>query len=668
LMSGSSGIRFRTGDMSIDSLVLLNERGGRVALNASVPDSGRARFLLRADSLPLRDIGILGQFKAPLAGWASFTVTGAGTSQAPVINADARFSSFLYDSLRLDAGLARVEYAGNRAKVTLDLSRGTTSVLQVQGSLPIALRYFGATLLDDSLQASIRTEGATLDLVQALIPGMRDGTGKLLASIDVGGTWKHPDVTGSINVTNGEATMDQLGIRLKGIQVDLGLFGHMDSLAVRRFVAWNGASPADSIALSGYVSYAQFANPVLNLRLDARQFFAIDKRALARLTVSTQRGGVTLRGPWSGSTLSGGVVVDRGVVFLPDPELQRKQSVDIRAQFADTAPGNRSVMLDPRSRLLETIALIGVRVTLGDEVSLRSAEADIRLTGSLNVKSVASRLPSVTIGGMDTLQYQLVFEGTLKADRGTYTLSPLPGVTRVFVVQNGGTIVFYESSELPAELNITAQHVVKRANQADLRIRVHLTGPITSPVVALESAESYSMSQTDMVSYLVFGVPSFALGDRETTTLQLAAQNLIPAGLNLITSKLGGRLGNVNLQITPGTADYSFAEGTGKTFQSLLYTTRVGGEVQLSDNVFASLSTGLCQLGGSNSNGGGSDLENLTKGLSGKLEYRFSPSMALKAGREPEASALNCGKSVTGRAFIPTPSQWGLSLFKSWRF
>ncbi len=668
LMAGNSGVLLRGRDVTIDSLLLFNERGGRVALSAVVPDTGRARFHLRADSLPLRDIGMLAQIKAPLSGWANFTVTGAGSALAPVINAEARFSNILYDSLRLDSGSARVEYVANRASVRVDVARGNASVLQMQGSLPIALRYFGATLLDDSLQATIRTEGASLDLVQAFIPGVRDATGKLLATIDIGGTWKHPDVSGSISVADGEATIDQLGIRLRGIQVDLGLFGHADSLAVRRLVAWNGASPADSISLSGYVAYAQFTNPLLNLRLDARSFFAMDRRALARLYVSTERGGLTLRGPLSGATVSGAVVVDRGTVFLPDPDLQRKQSVDIRAQFADTASRDRSVLLDSRSRFLETIALSGVRVTLGDEVSLRSAEADIRLTGSLNVQRFAGRIPSLTIGGVDTVQYQVVFDGTLRADRGTYTLNLLEGFRRPFVVQNGGSIIFYPRPDLPAELNVTALYVVKRANKADLRIRVRLTGPLTSPVVALESGESYSMSQTDMVSYLVFGVPSFELGDRETNTLQLALQNVVPTLQAAFSSQLGRLFGNLNLRITPGAWDYSNTSGTGNKLGYLFATTRVGGEWQVSSNVYASLSTGLCQLSGSNTSPGGSDLENLTKGLSGKLEYRFNQSTALKAGREPEASALNCGKSVTGRAFIPTPSQWGLSLFKSWRF
>ena len=40
-------------------------------------------------------------------------------------------------------------------------------------------------------------------------------------------------------------------------------------------------------------------------------------------------------------------------------------------------------------------------------------------------------------------------------------------------------------------------------------------------------------------------------------------------------------------------------------------------------------------------------------------------SQSLKAGKEPSAAV--CGRPTTGRV-VATPSQWGLSLFKTWRF
>jgi hypothetical protein len=97
----------------------------------------------------------------------------------------------------------------------------------------------------------------------------------------------------------------------------------------------------------------------------------------------------------------------------------------------------------------------------------------------------------------------------------------------------------------------------------------------------------------------------------------------------------------------------------------------VGGEKQISDRLFLSFSTGLCQL----ANAGPSSDQNLKgfgNAIEGKLEYRFPLAgpdrFALRAGREPAASALRCNSAGDVRGFVQTPQQWGLSLFRSWSF
>ena len=88
LLAGSADIRTAGRGVAIDSLVLLDNRGGRVELSGAVPDTGRARFVFRADSVSLRDVGVIAQLHTPLSGWANVTAAGAGTSLAPVVNMD----------------------------------------------------------------------------------------------------------------------------------------------------------------------------------------------------------------------------------------------------------------------------------------------------------------------------------------------------------------------------------------------------------------------------------------------------------------------------------------------------------------------------------------------------------------------------------------------------
>lgn len=664
------------GAVSIDSLVLVRSRGsGRIALHGIVPDTGRARILFRADSVPLYDVGYVAQLTTPLSGTANVTMQGAGTRDAPVMNLQALLTRVRYGGLNAERVRGTGEYRSGRAEVSLELARGGRDALFARGSLPMELRYFGARLLEDSLRATIRTSDASFDIVEALVPGLTDATGTLVANIDVAGTWGHPDVAGTLRVEQGEVTVQPLGVRVRGVEVDFGLFGHRDSLAVRRLAGWSGTSPADSVSIRGHVGYRDLANPTFNLRLDARTFHALDKRTLARLDVSTDANGVRLRGPLRGATLTGGLIVDRGTIFLPDPELTRKQRIDLNTTFLDTTARALGDPVGMSSRVLESLLLDDVRITLGDEVWLRSREANIKLAGSLLVASVQSRRSTLSpgmLGPVDTV-YVPLLDGQLRAERGTYTLVLGPVLQREFQVE-GGEITFFPVVGLAPELNISALHTVRTqtaGGSSDLRIRVRLTGPLyPSPIVSLESAESFALSQSDLVSYLIFGQPNFELADAGQDYMKLAAQTLFPSAQSWAASGLRGWLGSAAdiVQLHPGTADARLlSEGERQQgLKDLFYSSRLGAEKQLSDNVFVSLSTGFCTLPGFGSSEQ-SSWETWRESLSGKIEWRLSRDASIKAGKEPSGAVI-CRPGATMGRIVERPSQWGLSLFKTWRF
>jgi translocation and assembly module TamB len=674
-----ANIQLQGRGVAIDSLILANRSGGRISLEGFVPDSGRGKVLFRADSIPLRDVGAIAQLRTTLSGWAHVTGQGAGTSTAPVMNVQATLRDVRYGGVKLERVNATAEYLNKRGQVAMDLTWDGRTALVARGSLPIELKYFGARLLEDSLRGSIRTDSGNFDIVEALIPGFRDAKGHLVANIDVSGTWKHPDFSGPLRIDNGEVSVDALGIRMKGVNVDVALFGHRDSLAVRRISGWSGTTPADSISLRGYVAYRDLHDPYVSMRLDARTFHALDKRALARLDVSTEPDGVRLRGRLRGATLTGGLVVDRGAIFLPDPQLARKQTVDFTSPFADSAVTAQEFLPDAPSEFIESLLLEDVRVTLGDDVWLRSREANIKLGGSLNVQRSKDPRPvsSLRVGrgaADDTVEYRLALAGTLRAERGTYNLA-LGLVQREFQVEDG-TITFLGSSELAPELNISALHTVHTATQANrqqLRVRVRLTGPLRpTPIVTLESAENFALSQSDLVSYLIFGQPTFELSTKSENYVRIAAQTLFPTVQSFAASQLRNVIGAWAdvVQLHPGSLDADrFSNGAEReALVDVLSTTRLGAEKQITQNLYMSLSTGLCQFAPTNQSAAADQRPDIWNTVSGKLEYRLSSDAAIKVGREPPASALNCGRSSTGRAFVDTPSQWGFSLFKSWRF
>jgi translocation and assembly module TamB len=658
--------------LTIDSLVLGNGQGGRVALAGFVPDSGPARMHFRADSVPLRDVGKLVQLRAPLDGTAHVTATGGGTAAAPTMNLRGSVHDLRFGSMRLERVNTTAEYANRRAQVGLDIASDGRTALFARGSLPMELTYFGGELLDDSLSATIRTDSASFSLIEALVPGLDSATGRLVANLDIRGTWKHLDVTGPLRVVDGEVSVDSLGIRIRGVNADIGFFGHRDSLAIRRLVGWSGTGgSADSMSLRGHIAYRDFDNPYLDLRLHSRTFRAFDRRLRGRLDVSTEgRDGLRLRGQLRGASLTGGIVVDRGVFYLPDPELSRKRYADFAAVLRDTSIGSSNAPSQV-ARLFESVLFDGVRVTLGDEVWLRSSVSNamnIKLAGVLNVVRRTKRTPTLALGDLesDSTQARPGLDGELRAERGTFTLVLGPVVQREFQVE-GGTISFFDSAELPRVLNVSALHTVRAASSgADIRIRARLLGPLENPSLTLESAESFAMSQSDMVSYLIFGQPNFALGQYG----QLAAQALFPTATTFGASLLRGSLGPITdlIQLRPGSADLSGLEtdglgSLGGTIDEVFWTSRIGTEKQLTQNVFVSLSSGLCPF--RQGQNGSSSEALFFEGLSGRFEYRFSRDASVKVGKEPAGATC---RGASASRVVAAPSQWGLSFFKTWRF
>jgi hypothetical protein len=115
--------------------------------------------------------------------------------------------------------------------------------------------------------------------------------------------------------------------------------------------------------------------------------------------------------------------------------------------------------------------------------------------------------------------------------------------------------------------------------------------------------------------------------------------------------------------------------GNGATQQATLkdyvFGARLGAEKQISNNLFFSLSAGLCSLNRdyAQANPNQSALGGFVEGLGGKLEWRFNPQVSLQAGTDPPTSALYCGRSnFSLGSVVQTPRQWGLSLIQNWHF
>jgi translocation and assembly module TamB len=554
----------------------------------------------------------------------------SGSSSAPTIEgyltlADGRFGDF---RTPLVDGLFR--YGDRLLTLKGGLWRGTDRVLGVRGSLPLDLGL-GAVAhrrLPGPIEIRVQADSADLSAMNAFTTLVRDVRGKLVADLGVQGSWDQPVLTGQVSVTGAALTLPAVGQRWQDIGVRLETQGNRIHLAEARL-----RGGAGTLDVRGDVVLQDLTRPVLDLTLEARGFQALNRRDFAGLTGT---GTLQLTGPFLGARLTGQLTVDEGflafadlvekrIVNLDDPEFRAVVDSSL-ARAAELGPAAEVVFLD-------SLRIDGLRVTMGPSVWLRSTEANIQLAGDVTVsKTVESVLNP----------YRL--DGTLRAVRGTYRLTVGP-TSKDFQVTRGD-VRFFGTPDLNPQLDIAAEHTVRSVRGNDLVVRARIGGTLLEPILTLESDERPPLSETEIVSYLLFGRPSFELvgsggGVRsEQAVLQGAVAGLAGIAAGQLEQTLVADLGLPldYIAIRPGTSG------------DVLGTTRVEAGRQIGERTFLSLNAPLCEV---------------RRGLSSQLfgatlAYRLSGFWRFEASVEPllqECRALGVAPRPS------TPYQIGVDLF-----
>ncbi len=128
----------------------------------------------------------------------------------------------------------------------------------------------------------------------------------------------------------------------------------------------------------------------------------------------------------------------RGSIFIPD--ISQKQVINLDdPEFFNVVDTslliNRELLPAAPPRLVQGLTLDNVSVTLGQDVWLKSSEANINLSTALGPLTVTTA-PT----GRDSSR-ALTLAGTLVATRGDYRLD-LGIVQRTFIVDQPGTLRF----------------------------------------------------------------------------------------------------------------------------------------------------------------------------------------------------------------------------------
>jgi translocation and assembly module TamB len=661
------------GDLTIDQLGVASNRGGRIGIAGAVPREGQVSLRLDADSVDLSDIAAITQGRVALRGWMDAGLSIAGTRASPTIEGTAELTGGQFGDVRTERLVARASYAKRRLTADIGLLRGGVRAINANLAVPVDLSLVAVDqrLLDEPLSGTIRADSVDLGLLSAFSSEFAQASGRMRAQVRLSGTARAPDLEGGLTVANGEIALRNAGIRLQGINTDVGITP--DSLFIRSFTATSGPERNNVATLGGTVRFVDRArnprgvakwilgeNPSFALSFSARDFLVVRRPRVADLFI---RSNLQLTGSLASSQLTGYVTVPRGTLYIS--ELFEKPLVSLQGMDT-TLTTDRGVLRDAPSELLENLDVRGVEVNVGDDVWLQSAEAKIQLGGTVSVRSVQvpARDPIIALNGASRADsvHRLALEGVLTADRGQYTLN-LNVVQRTFQVERG-TVTFFGDADLNPTLDISALYTVRVAETAatgrDLQIRARIVGTLAQPQVELSPADAtIPLSTTDMISYLVTGQPSFELGAEGRDNLTTAAAILLPSLGSLVGDALAGSALDL-FQVEAA----SINRDQRQTPLELLLGTRLGLGKQISKRTFVSATTNLCNL---DDLLGRSDTGAFLESIGVKVEHSLNNQFSVALSVEPGSSALVCTKS-TQRSFLSTPPQIGLDLFKVWRF
>ena len=605
---------------------------GKLTLQGDLPTRGRADAHLQLEAFPLAGMyALLEQDTAGVGGTVSATAGLSGSRASPVSSGSFSLSNGRFGEFRAPFVDGTFEYRDRRLSTAVHLWRSGQQILAVQAFLPLDLAIMPVERrqLADTLSVRATADSVDLAVLEALTPAVRQVTGVFSTDLGIAGTWDAPRLRGALQIADAAATIPALNVRYEAVNGRLALSG--DSIAVQALSASSERGRAD---VSGVVRLERLTHPVLDLRIAADQFKALDLKNNVTITSS---GRLLLQGPVFGATLTGQVNVTSGALYFADLVQKRIVNLD---ELADTSLASliEQQRLGPEFQnvFLDSLRIDDLGLEMGNDVWLRSNEANIQLAGSARLTKRRNLY---------------LVSGTLQAVRGTYRLKVGP-VSREFVVSQG-TVRYFGTPDQDATLDIEAKHVVHPvptpgAPNEDITVVAHITGTLIVPKITL-AAEKQDLSQTELISLLLFGKRSVDLaGDQGGIADQRA----------VLQSAFSVLSGEIEQTIVSGGVPVDYVEiqpgggGQGTPLSSLQLA--VGR--QLGPKTFLVVNAGYCQ-------GGQGGVQNLL-GLS--LQFRISPEWRTEASFAPVQTCLPDASS--GGQATTVPRQVGLDLFWERRY
>ncbi len=468
------------------------QRGGAWQVDATGDDlpldvirlafPGQPRYLGTVDLV----VAANGAAQSPWEGAASLVLTGGG-----IVYQLSRDSADATETVQIGSGRADVRATRDSFLATIGLASSAETFIAANAT---ATRLPGRPLGELPLTGRIRARMGDANLLTLLVAEIDDAAGVLDADVALSGRVSQPELDGRIALSRGALDLYRINLALRDMEIGLTLSanrlefkgtGHAGegTWSLGGTLAWRNGLPAGTLDLQG-------ENLLVADLPDYRVVAAPDLRFL----------------------IDGRKIEAAGEVFIPSARIQ---PTDLSGAV-QVSPDSRLVQDEPAATEGSFFVSSEIRIRLGDDVQLDTFGLQGKLGGSVGT---TTRTGDIALG-----------RGELSVSSGKYeAYGQSLDITR-------GRLLFDASPLDDPGLDIQAERTIETT-----KVGLNVRGTLSDPRFGFYSEPS--MSQTQILSYLLVGKPIDDLQNRDANAVGSARDTLALQGGGILAAQLGRRLG-----------------------------------------------------------------------------------------------------------------------------
>jgi len=575
VLTSPTRIAWSPSSLSVDSLEItqISEDPTRVAASGTITRGGDSDFRLHLEGFHVEHaMQILQREDVDVAGHVDLELSVVGPAERPLIDATFEIEEPRFGALQLSRLDGSLEYADRSSRFAVEGWSGERNVIDASGLLPfdLALADVSERVTDDPMDVSVTADSLAAASALAYLSALEDVEGLVSANFTIRGTGRNPEPSGTVRLVDGAWTISALGVRHTGVSGDIALKPDR-GIELKLNTTETGTS-----TVVGQIVLDTLSNPALDLAVTFDRFLAVDRVDME----STISGSFQVSGRYRLPVAEGTLRVDEGTLFVEE-FARASDVVDLTDPmlYADgfavdtTVFVSQPVLAGLRNPFLDNLR-VDIDMSVPRDTWLRSSDMNVEMGGELLVR-------------YDRRVGDLVLVGELQALRGSYVL-----FGRTFEV-TGGTVAFIGQPGVNPNLDIQARSRIRRQDADPLDILATVEGTLIQPVVSLSSDEA-GLAQSDLLSYLVFGVPSGRLGLGGAGPSGRGQDLVLGSGASIAAGALANQVGamlaqNVGLDYLAVSQSAVGIVGNQNFAESLLNSAQLELGRYLGDDVFVVL-------------------------------------------------------------------------------